>query len=202
MRPGKFVALAAEGPMFDQPLLRLERCGHCAKLFPICRRCYRGHAYCSEPCREAARAAQVRAARAAHRQSAAGRADHRDHNRALRLRKRAGDTTPVSDQGSAEVALAGSVCPPQVPRASMSDAPAARGRSPDVAATLALLFTTPTVVLVDVVRSPAPITCCAVCARPGVVVSRWPSRRRPRHRRDGPRQSRHRVGRGGPRPTA
>ena len=189
--------------MFDQLLLRLERCGHCARLFPICRCCYRGQAYCSKPCREAARVAQVRAARAAHRRSAAGRADHRDHNRALRLRKRAGGTTPVSDQGSEEVAQAGSVCPPQVPRPSMSDAPAARGRSPDVAATLALLFTKPPlpVDLADAVPASTPVARCVVCARTGVVVSRWPSRRRARHRRDGPRLRRLGVGHGGPRPA-
>jgi len=50
-----------------------------------------------------------------------GRADHRDRNRELRLRKRAATCSSVMDQGSENVALARSVCPPQGPFASMDD---------------------------------------------------------------------------------
>ena len=106
-------------------LLRLERCVGCQSLFLICRSCYHGHTYCSDDCRNPARASQLREIRAAHQASPGGRKDHRDRNRELRkrdreLRKRAASITSVMDQGSEILALSSSVCLPQGPSSLMS----------------------------------------------------------------------------------
>ena len=59
----------------------------CQALFFICSHCDRGQCYCSQPCRQICRARQLREANRRHRQSVEGRLDHRDHQRAYRLRK-------------------------------------------------------------------------------------------------------------------
>ena len=56
-------------------------------LFFICRSCDRGQSYCSQPCRRLQRRQQCRAANRRHQQSAEGRADHRDRQRAYRQRQ-------------------------------------------------------------------------------------------------------------------
>ena len=76
--------------------LRQRWCRGCLELFLVCRSCDRGQRYCSERCRAPARRAQRSAARLRHQRSPEGRADHRDHQRALRRRRR------VMDQPSAE----------------------------------------------------------------------------------------------------
>ena len=63
-------------------------CGHCAHSFLICRSCYRGHRYCSEPCRESGYRARRRAARQRHESSPEGRQDHRDRQQEYRDRKK------------------------------------------------------------------------------------------------------------------
>jgi hypothetical protein len=110
-------------------LLRLERCLRCHGIFPICRCCYRGQAYCDDACRAAARAAQCRAVRATYQASSDGRADHRDRNR--ELRKRAAPVGSVMDQGSKILAPSSSVCLPQGPSAPMSGGAEVSGRSHD-----------------------------------------------------------------------
>ena len=72
-------------------------------MFLVCRSCDRGHRYCSEGCREVARRVQKRAARRRHQQSPEGRADHRDHQRALRRRQRAVMDHPSGEE--AEMAM-------------------------------------------------------------------------------------------------
>lgn len=68
--------------------LRARWCRRGGELFLVCRSCDRGQQYCSEACREPARQAQKAAARRRHQESPEGRADHRDHQRALRERQR------------------------------------------------------------------------------------------------------------------
>lgn len=67
--------------------LRMLWCRTCGVMFFLCRPCYRGQRYCSEACRGPARRAQKSAARLRHQRSPAGRADHRDHQRAYRARR-------------------------------------------------------------------------------------------------------------------
>jgi hypothetical protein len=115
-------------------LLRLERCLRCQGVFPICRSCYHGQAYCSDDCRKSARASQLRALRAAYQASPGGREDHRDRNRELRkrdreLRKRAASITSVMDQGSEILAPSSSVCLPQGPPSLMSSEVEVEGRN-------------------------------------------------------------------------
>jgi hypothetical protein len=77
----------------------------CAAVFFICRSCYRGQRYCSEPCRQLARRQQRRAANRRHQQSPEGRLDHADRQREYRLRV----AGRVTDQGSATEAGSGSI---------------------------------------------------------------------------------------------
>lgn len=83
--------------------LRGRRCRGCGEFFLVCRPCDRGQQYCSEVCRWPARLAQKRAARLRHQQSPEGRADHRDHQRALRERRRLVMDHP--SEGQAEVEM-------------------------------------------------------------------------------------------------
>ncbi|MBI1951585.1 MAG: hypothetical protein HYS34_09520 [Acidobacteria bacterium] len=76
-------------------------------LFYICRSCYRGQRYCSDPCRRTTRREQRRIANRRHQQSDDGRLDHRDRQRAYRQRRRA----RVTDQGSAPASYSGSIAP-------------------------------------------------------------------------------------------
>lgn len=77
--------------------LRARQCRRCRSSFFVCRPCDRGQQYCSQACRGSARKEQLSAARLRHQRSDAGREDHRDHQRALRERKRL-----VMDQPSGE----------------------------------------------------------------------------------------------------
>lgn len=38
--------------MTDSVLLKEVRCRHCGKVFHVCRRCWRGQAYCGDTCRK------------------------------------------------------------------------------------------------------------------------------------------------------
>ena len=71
--------------------LRQRWCRGCRDLFFVCRPCDRGQRYCSEECRVPVRRAQMSVARLRHQQSPEGRADHRDHQRAFRARRRVMD---------------------------------------------------------------------------------------------------------------
>jgi len=81
----------------------------CGILFWICRPCDRGQQYCSDPCRSRARLQQRRRANARHQQSPEGRLDHRDRQRAYRLRC-AGPR--VTDQGSTPPSFARNIPSP------------------------------------------------------------------------------------------
>jgi len=92
----------------DDVLLMLA-CRRCHTPFFVCRKDYRGQAYCGAPCRAAARVASARAARALHERSDAGRLDHRDRQRAYRIRLRA----RVTDHASPAMSLPRSMSPPR-----------------------------------------------------------------------------------------
>ena len=79
----------------------------CGALFFICRSCYRGQRYCSEPCRQITRREQRRAANRRHQQSPEGRLDHADRQREYRLRL----ARRVTDQRSAEESTSGTISP-------------------------------------------------------------------------------------------
>jgi len=76
----------------------------CGGLFFICSHCDRGQRYCSEKCRKASRRRQVRSANQRYQQSIEARLDHRDHQRAYRLRKAHSESATtaarVTDHGS------------------------------------------------------------------------------------------------------
>ena len=79
----------------DDVLVMLA-CRRCRTPFFVCRKDYRGQGYCGDTCRAAARVVSARAARMRHERSDAGRLDHRDRQRAYRMRLRARVTDHAS----------------------------------------------------------------------------------------------------------
>lgn len=73
----------AERVVLRQRLCRGQACG---SVFFVCRPCDRGQRYCSDRCRGKARREQRRAANRRHQSSPEGRLDHRDRQRAYRVR--------------------------------------------------------------------------------------------------------------------
>lgn len=87
--------------------LRQERCGRCRRVFHVCTRHDNGRVYCGKACSGAARKLSVDAARARHRKSEDGRADHRRHQEDYRAR--------VRDQRGRKVDEEATVCVPTPP---------------------------------------------------------------------------------------
>ena len=83
----------------DETILRRRVCRGCGAVFRICRRCDRGHRYCSPACRRQARRRQRRCANQRYQQSPEGRLDHCDRQREYRRRAR----TRVTDQASPSI---------------------------------------------------------------------------------------------------
>lgn len=96
-------------------------------MFHVCRRCDRGQSYCGAVCREAARAASKRRARARHQASQEGRLDHRDAQ--ARYRDRCQQRARVTDQGGREMDKSGTVPARAEPAAEVAAWPASRGES-------------------------------------------------------------------------
>ena len=72
----------------EEDFLIQKFCKQCQQTFFDCSSCHQGQVYCCTNCRDEARRASVRRARARHQRTPEGREDHRDRNRALRARKR------------------------------------------------------------------------------------------------------------------
>jgi hypothetical protein len=110
-RAGLLVRLAGRvyaATCMDDVLVMLA-CRRCSTPFFVCRKCYRGQAYCGDTCRAAARVVSARAARKQHQSSDAGRLDHRDRQRAYRIRQRA----RVMDHTSPAVPALPKMSPPR-----------------------------------------------------------------------------------------
>ena len=80
---------------------RVFTCGECGKEVRICRRCDRGHRYCSPTCSQAAREASCRKAQRKYQQSRDGRWCHAERQQRYRERKR----KIVTHQGSGKPPL-------------------------------------------------------------------------------------------------
>ena len=91
--------MAVDGEIVLRQRVCVGSGGGCHAGFWICRHCDRGQRYCSFACRAQARRCQRRRARSRHQQSAEGRLDHRDRQRACRQRAQAS----VTDQCSLSV---------------------------------------------------------------------------------------------------
>ena len=89
--------------------LRIRRCCNpsCGIVFAICAGCDRGQRYCSSPCRELTRHAQLRAAGRRYQCTAAGRAKHCQRQRAYRKR----ESSSVTHQGLRTSGLHGLALP-------------------------------------------------------------------------------------------
>ena len=83
----------------DAPL-RERRCRCCKRLFYICRRCDRGHAYCGPSCRIKGHRKNRDSANLRFRRTDEGRANHADRQRRYRAAKRQ-RKSPVLDKGLA-----------------------------------------------------------------------------------------------------
>lgn len=68
-------------------------------MFLICRPCYRGHAYCSEGCRQQTRQRQRLKGNRRYEQDREVRQDHRDRQRACRERQRVQSVTDHTSPG-------------------------------------------------------------------------------------------------------
>ncbi len=76
-------------------------CKTCRKDFWICRRCYRGHRYCSGICRADGRKIGQKISKLKYDQSVEAREDHRERQQAYRDRKReslSNSTSSVTEQ--------------------------------------------------------------------------------------------------------
>jgi len=88
---------------------RVCRWHKCRSLFCICRRCDRGHQYCSDQCRQKARREQRHTANLRYRKTLEAKLDQRDRQKAYRLRRVA---VSVMDQGSNHTLSADIISPP------------------------------------------------------------------------------------------
>ena len=90
----------------DEVVLLLKICAlhECRSVFYICKRCFRGHSYCSDFCRDKAQLRQHREANRRYQQSPEGRADHRDREHSYRERRK---QRRVTDHSSLPI-----TCPP------------------------------------------------------------------------------------------
>jgi hypothetical protein len=70
----------------DVLLIELE-CNHCKLRFYICRKCYRGHAYCSSRCRSEAQLKAHRRDQSRYRTSNKGRKAHSCNEKKRRMGK-------------------------------------------------------------------------------------------------------------------
>lgn len=102
-----------------QTVLRQRFCkaSQCRVLFFICTHCDRGQRYCSTACRRSSRLDQQRAAGRRHQRSLEGRLDHRDRQRAYRLRRaavaRVLKTKSVTQHGSNAEVTSATMEPPR-----------------------------------------------------------------------------------------
>ncbi len=192
----------------DEETLREARCGRCATVFYVCRRCDFGRRYCSPACQAAAHRQRCREAHRRWQQSREGRF----HLAAKQAERRAREI--VVDQGRQEVAPSGILSVRDAPALAMAAAPTSdaggvpdaqaatldetdpvgdapvrdvrRGRDPAGDPARADDDASPR--RTDAARGPvavlpaAPLRCC-VCGRPGRFVRTGPLRRL-RHRPD------------------
>lgn len=86
------------------------RAADCGAMFFICLSCYRGQTYCSQSCRQKSRQEQLRQANRRYQRSWEARLDHRDRQRAYRLRR-----CRVTDQSSLAPDSCGRMDPELVP---------------------------------------------------------------------------------------
>ena len=86
--PWLSIAFKSEGDRMCSDVLLIElECNHCKLRFNICRKCYRGHVYCSNSCR---REAQVKAhlkSQSRYRISKKGREAHSRNEKKRRMGK-------------------------------------------------------------------------------------------------------------------
>ena len=88
-------------------LIKIE-CRRCFKIFYLCRSCYRGHAYCSEPCRSIARRDSHRVAQSKYRTGKEGRKANNDGARRRRTKQK---QKSVADRGSTLKTKSGNMPP-------------------------------------------------------------------------------------------
>lgn len=107
---GGSIALIGPMPLKGSLTFRAISCPRCGERFYICSPCYRGHKYCSQPCRKQARLQQSREANRRYRQSREARLDHRDRQRNYRRLKNS-----VGDQSSNGTPTNAMIGPPPIP---------------------------------------------------------------------------------------
>jgi hypothetical protein len=148
------------------------KCRRCGVWLAICRSCYRNHRYCSKACSAAARREGKQAWHRQHRLSEEGRKDHRDQERARRLREKAQresmgrQTSPASED---MVMMAQNATPPGQEtgcEADHAEEPLTKSDADSAdSASSALFFPS-----LEALQA-ASVHRCAFCGRPGVLVA-------------------------------
>jgi hypothetical protein len=106
---------------------RAFACRLCGKRVLICKRCDRGHRYCSPVCSRAARLASIRQARRRYQRTDAGRRGNARRQREL-YRRRHLLRKNLTHQGSAPALSSGTMAPLRINEATLrSDNPSAVG---------------------------------------------------------------------------
>lgn len=82
---------------------REVRCGGCAIIFYVCRRCDRGQVYCALPCQTIKRLASNRESGRRHSKTREGRLDNASRQAAYRARKKVTDQGPIQEPDSGTV---------------------------------------------------------------------------------------------------
>lgn len=83
--------------MTDSVLLIEVRCRHCGAIFYVCRRCWRGQAYCGETCRKIHQVESHREAQRRYRRTERGRETHRKYEQKRRIKE---NRKTVADEGA------------------------------------------------------------------------------------------------------
>ena len=87
-------------------LLKKIHCRWCGQIFYVCQHCWRGQAYCSEACRQAAYKEAHCIAQKKYRQTEKGKKAHRQQEKRRRLKtfeKTMDDASSTPDSGHAKV---------------------------------------------------------------------------------------------------
>lgn len=96
-------------------LLKEISCKWCQQVFHVCQHCWRGQAYCSDTCRQAAQSESRRKAQQKYRQTQKGKESHRQAERRRRMRqgkKTMDDPSSTPDVDYAKVHLNSIIFPP------------------------------------------------------------------------------------------
>ena len=81
----------------NEVLLKEVQCKYCGRVFYICRRCWRGQAYCGKICRKLCQMEMHREAQRKYRRTAKGKKTHRKYEKERREKKMKKNSKTMGD---------------------------------------------------------------------------------------------------------